>query len=314
MDKTCRIVFCPRKTGSSSISRTWSNVKNGTSFHTHDMKYFVVTDKSGSDYLKHLKSTCPSLISFENVLDTDTDSIEYTLILKNLDANIIFNWFDNFELVTSLRNPLDRRVSELMQSLTVDQINAVMDTFNSPSCGHLDISRKPRVNTLIETYTQICSESKCLILNDALSMIKSSRRLLSVAEVCNIFEKHFVRTDTAEFTFMFTQMERFMCPDFDLERLNEDKFVYQNYNLFGKRAKHIMFKIEDMKTEKLLSEFYDMTGIEELSREHDHQSCHHLFGIPARDMKRTLVERFRDSLLSKRESLEYKIVDLMGYH
>lgn len=306
---TANIAFCPRKTGSSSISRGWAKHSKNPCFHTHDMIYFVVTDCVGSNFFEFVKKYHSDKLSY--VSDLCENFFEFTIISKT-DTESVFEFFDSFCIVTSVRDPLTRRISELLQALTVDQVNAVIDAMN-PTWPRLDRSCDPTVSELCETKRLMGSSYTCPILNQALNFIVDQKNFLTEEQVFDLFQTHFVDRDTEDYYQFFRIMESFEDPAFDLDTLRYTGCDYQTYKIFGKPVRHLLFRLENIRDRIVSKELQKFTGVRSFGREHNSDDCHHLFGFPLGHIKRLLIEKFKDVDLSPKDSPESMIVKGFGY-
>jgi len=264
-----QIVFCPRKTGSASISRSWARSSGSPTIHTHDLKYLVVTDIKGSMFLKYVQDNFNKNLSFVN--DLDDQHIEYTIIPRG-DLDGIFKFFESFKIVTSIRHPLPRRISQFVQDLTLDQVNAVIDS------------------------------------------TKTSKTLLTLQQVSEIFQKRYITNDTREFSEFFDCMYEFVMPDFNFTDLLSYGHAEQRYTLFGKHVHHELFKLEDLSDPGVFEVFKEFTGVSELSRDHKSGEGVSICIQPSSVIKEFIVNKFKGIPLSKKGSLEYNIAKGFGYY
>ena len=299
-----QIVFCARKTASASIARSWAIASQNPVFHTHDMCYFVVTDVKESAYFKFAKDKFPNQIF--HVKDLNMEFFEFTISACDLEN--MFSYFTRFVVISTTRDPLSRRMSELFQALTIDQINAVMDAVGIDHV--LDASKKPCVSEICVAYELLRGKVSCPILLDALKIVHQNRRLLNYAQVKNLFEKHFVTADIREYTHLFQTMERHFDIDFDLGKVNLNGYDQCESLFVGKPVVQSLVKMETMESSKILK---SLTGVECFRRDHDARDCHHLFQAPLETMKHYIRSTFQDQQLSLPETVENKIVRVLGY-
>lgn len=312
----CHIVFSPRKTGSASIARTWARKSHLPSIHTHDMLYLIVSDMENSNFYKYLKNMNID-ISHENRVDCDI--VEYTLIVNtknNLD--LILGYFHSIQIITSIRNPLHRRISQCIQSLTIDQVNAVIDGIGGNGelgrCEKIDTSKKVEIGKLCQVLKTIGSRATCTVIKESSKIILCEKRLLCEKDVIDIFNKNYVEFDTREFEEFFGFMYNFVIPDFDMKKVKNLGWDTQNYTILGKNVEHLIFKLENMKDKHVSGKFQYFTGIDNLSRDHNSDECQHLFKESSKDIKKKIVYLFENKPLSRTQSLEYKIAKGFGYY
>ena len=297
------VVFCPRKTGSWSIARSWSTLQTPV-LHTHNLSHFVVLDKMNSRFHVFVREHFRLI----NPVYFDSCSIQYAIDVREEMIRFLFMFFDCLKFVTSVRDPLRRRISQFLQSVTVEQVNAVMDSVY-PECRRLKV-RTPDVAELCHFRQKMKRGSSCPIVLDALDMVFAGFRLLTADEICRLFEKHFVHADICEFTEFFSYMQVYAVPDFDLDKLSKDGYDKISYSFCGVRAEHLLVKLE--KLSGLESELKEFTGIDKLSREHNSSNSHHLFVYRVRDVEDLLLERYKHSMSTK-DSIESQIVTGFGY-
>lgn len=310
LSTTGQVVFCPRKTGSFSIARSWSTLQTPV-LHTHNLYHFVVLDKKGSSFHEFIQEHF-DLMNQVDLDDGVKNSIQYAVEIKNkVKVRFLFMFFDSLKFVTSVRDPLTRRISQFLQSVTIEQVNAVMD-FVYPECRRLKLA-SPDVAELCHFRQKMKRGSSCPIVLDALDMVLSGFHLLEADEICRLFEKHFVHADIGEFTEFFSYMQAYATPDFDLDKLSEHGYDKISYSFCGVDAVHLLVKLENLSEGSLKSELKEFTGVETLRREHNSEESHHLFVYPVRDVKELLLEHYRYSVLSTRDSTEGQIVRGFGY-
>lgn len=301
------VVFCPRKTGSYSIARSWSCLEFPV-FHTHDMFHFVVFDRRSSEFMEFVSEH----FEVSNVIEHTDETVQYTLeVREEVKIRFLFLFFDSLKFVTSVRDPLARRVSQFLQSLTIEQVNAVMDS-RYPECKRLKLQR-PDVAQLCHFRKKMTRGSSCPIVMDALNMILAGFHLLTDTEISSLFKRHFVDQPIEEFMEFFTYMSYYTTPDFDLGQVARRGYDLSFYTFCGIPAQHLLVKLEDLNTELVKSELQAFTGIEKLRRDHTSDLSHHLFEYPVRAVKEFLVENYRSSSLSDFDSPESQIVSGLGY-
>lgn len=308
LSTTGHVVFSPRKTGSFSIARSWSTLQTPV-LHTHNLYHFVVLDKKNSSFHGFIQEHFRVM---NQVDDGVTNNIQYVIEIKSkVKIRFLFMFFDSLKFVSSVRDPLTRRISQFLQSVTIEQVNAVMD-FVYPECRRLKL-QAPDVAELCHFRQKMKRGSSCPIVLDALDMILAGFHLLTADEICRIFEKHFVHADISEFTEFFSYMQDYAAPDFDLDKLSKHGYDKISYSFCGVRAQHLLVKLEFLQVSLLKSELKEFTGIDKLGREHNSEESHHLFVYPVGDVKDLLVEHYKHSELSTRDSTEGQIVRGFGY-
>lgn len=304
---TGHVVFCPRKTGSWSIARTWSTLQTPV-LHTHNLHHFIVLDKMNSRFHVFVREN----FRLMNTVLLDGSSIQYAIeIREEVKIRFLFMFFDCLKFVTSVRDPLTRRVSQFLQSVTVEQVNAVMDSVY-PECRRLKVER-PNVAELCHLRQKMKRGSSCPIVLGALDMILAGFRLLTADEICRLFEKHFVQAEISELTEFFTYMQHYAEPDFDLDQISTHGYGKISYSFCGVKAEHLLVKLEKLSESRVEFELKEFTGIDMLGRDHNSENSHHLFAYAVRDVKDLLLERYKHSALSTRDSIESQIVRGFGY-
>ena len=310
MNKHGCFVFGPRKTGSWSIAKAWSS-KHTPIIHTHDLLYMVVIDKFESGFYKFVENNFPMTLSFYSEID---DYIQYSIIIKEKSVrDSILKFFVTISIVTSIRNPITRRISQMLQSITIEQVNAIMDSTH-PTLKRLQ-NRTPNVAELCHVYQKMVqSEIKtCSLIRDSLRVINKEKKLLSTPKVCDLFHKHFVQNNTLEFSEFFTFMQEFVDPDFDFDKIKDNGHDSQEYSILGIKTKHMILKLEninDYRTKLALEHF---TGITELSREHNSDDSHHIIRDDIKTVKNNILTRYKNVQLSEELSTEGQLSKGFGY-
>ena len=320
------VVFCPQRTASLSIARSWSCLQTPV-LHTHDLCRFVVFDKRSSPFLDfvrvHFGVELVVDLPVESVPDFDVDfendfdgMIQYTVeVLDKAKTCLLFKFFGSLKFVTSVRNPLATRVTEFLESITVEHVNSVMDDMY-PECKRLRL-QPAVVAELCHFRLKMKRGSSCPTLLDALDIVSSGKRLLSIDNLYLLFEKHFVGVESSTFTDFFDHMQEYVTPDFDLEHLSNGGFDVGEYCFCGVGAEHLVMNLESMSNPRVKCELQSFTGIREFGIEHhsefSHQFSHHLFLYPVLDIEQLLLFRYRNATLSEKTSTEGQITAGLGY-
>lgn len=310
MGEVGHVVFCPRKTGSWSIARSWSTLQTPV-LHTHNLHHFVVLDRKNSGFydfvLEHF--------DVKNEIDLDSGLIQYVIeIREEVKIRFLFLFFSSLKFVTTVRNPLSRRISEFLQSITIEQANAVMDSVY-PECKRLRRQR-PDVAELCHFRQKMKRGSSCPILLDALDVVLKNFRLLKIFDMLEIFEKHFVHTSLSEFTEFFSFMQDYVTPDFDLAKVKQLGYDQISYSFCGIASRHLLLKLEYIDDPLVKSELEKHTGIRVLRREHDSKASHHLFSYDVKNVRDVLAEHYSEVFKTSKSdtnTTEGQIVSGLGY-
>lgn len=303
------VVFCPRKTGSFSVARSWSLLQTPV-LHTHNLYHFVVLDKKHSSFYDFVLE----YFDMMNHVDFgDSDMVEYAIeVREDAKVRFLFLFFDSLKFVTTVRDPLARRISQFLQSVTVEQVNAVMDCVY-PECKRLKPQR-PDVAELCHFRQKMKRGSSCPIILDALDIVLRKFRLLNAQDILELFDKHFIQADITEFTEFFSFMQDYVTPDFDLKKVVKDGCDVQVYSFCGVDARHLLIKLENIADPSVRSKLEMFTGIQELGREHNSEASHHLFSYDVKSVKDLLFLNYGETMKrSKRDSIEGQIVSGLGY-
>ena len=307
-EKVGHIVFCPRKTASASISRSWAKCSKKPSFHTHDLKHFVITDVKMSIYYEFISSQFDIL----HLNDLDKELEEYTIISDDLTK--LFSFFDKFIVISTVRDPKIRRISELFQILSIEEINAVMDTLGIDEQKRINVHRKPRVSELCNVFDQIKDGLAEIspVLYEGLSYISTSRKLLNYSQVEQLFKTYFVEKEMTEYTLFFDKMFMKMSIDFDLEKVNSDGYQVIYSEFLGKPTTQLLIKLETVvnKSSGILEQ---LTGIRTLRKDHDARNSHHIFQASQETMKHYIRQQFVGNVLVDPNSAEGQISSTLGY-
>ena len=312
MNKHGCFVFGPRKTGSWSIAKAWS-LEHTPIIHTHDLLYMVVIDKCQSGFYKFVKNNFPKTVSFYS--ENQDEYIHYSIIIQNkLVRNSILKFFNYISIVTSIRDPITRRISQMLQSITIEQINAIMDT-TYPSWKRLE-NRTPNVAELCHVYQKMVKSGKpipCPLITNSLRIINSEKKLLSTPRICELFNKHFVKTNMKEFLEFFTFMQEFVDPDFNFDKIRHNGHDFQKYSILGINTTHMILKLENINDHRTKIDLKNFTGIKELSREHNSDDSHHIIRDDLKIVKNEILERYKHVELSKEFSIEGQLSKGFGY-
>ena len=86
------VVFCPPKTASYSIVRSWSLLQAPV-LHTHDLHHFVVFDKKNSRFFQFVREHFG--VRLDLVVEIPDGMIQYTVEIRDhLRIRFLFNFFD----------------------------------------------------------------------------------------------------------------------------------------------------------------------------------------------------------------------------
>lgn len=314
------VVFCPRKTGSFSIAKSWSSISLPV-FHTHNLHHFVVFDERNSNFYNFANKNF-DIFNLSQIGGVDAQvgvpplRIQYAIEVREENrVRFLFQFFDSLKFVSSIRNPLTRRVSQFLQSVTVEQINAVMDSVY-PEYERLELQCAD-VGQLCHFRKRMNKGSSCPIILDALDVISAGLRLLTIDQIFDLFNKHFIDKPIGEFTEFFSYMQVFTIPDFDLAQISQHGHNTITYSFCGLEARHLLVKLENLTDLAVLHELKVFTGIPNLGREHDSKLSHHLFPYTVEYVRDRLLYRHRNvrksALRNSGSITECQIVSALGY-
>lgn len=296
------IVFCPRKTASFSIAKSWSLVEMPV-LHTHDMYRFVVTDVPNGDFYEHVEKH----FSFQFYTEF-SGYVQYSINTGDRVGELL-EYFSQITIVSSLRAPLARRVSQFLQSVTIEQVNAMMDA-TYPEWKRLGI-REPDVAELCHVQQKM-KRSSCPIIHDALNTVFENKGLLTKKQALELFEKHFLK-NVNEFTEFFRYMQTHVDPDFDMEKIASQGHDTQEYDIDGKSVEHLLFRLEDVTKPGVVERLIEVAKIDTLAREHDSKSSHHLFQNGLKEIKHLLMTTYANTAFSVPGSVEDLLCKGLGY-
>lgn len=329
--KDLNIVFSVGKTASTTIYRSWgSDISNLPSVHTHCLNWFMVIDYEDSIFIKNLFTNFKHLIYLSGKPSyVPIGCIEVRFSLKDgvtfgqVFSNILF---DNINVVSIVRNPIHRRVSQFLNSLTCEGFNSAL---NSASNGTKVLNIDPNVgivNQLKKFQNDFESPGKCRISKYLTKVAIENDRLANESELISLFKDMFTNTIMDEYMWMFNRIKSVMNIDINVDNLRKYGYSIQygdmNYSSADSSQKDsdsinvnsIIFKMEkfnDLNTIKIVRDF---TGIKSFLHSRDISKEVSIVNVDLVKLKNMLRQSFGIcSLYTNNESLEYKLVKNIGY-
>ena len=329
--KDLNLVFSVGKTASTTIYRSWaSDVNNLPSVHTHCLNWFMVIDYENSIFMKNLFTNFKHLIYLSGKPSyVPTGCIEVRFSLKDgvtfgqVFSNILF---DNINVVSIVRNPLHRRVSQFLNSLTCEGFNSAL---NSVSNGNKVLNIDPNmgiINQLKKFQNDFESPGKCRISKYLTKIAIENDRLANESELISLFKDMFTNTIMDEYMWMFNKIKSVMNIDINVDNLKKYGYSIQygdmNYSSADSSQKDsdfinvnsMVFKMEkfnDLNTIKIVRDF---TGIKSFLHSRDISKEVSIVNVDLVKLKNILRQSFGIcSLYTNEESLEYNLVKNIGY-
>jgi len=325
------IVFSVGKTASTTIYRSWaSDTNNLPSVHTHCLNWFMVIDHENSIFMKNMFTNFKHLIYLTCKPSYVPDGcIEVRFSLKGgvtfgqVFSNILF---DTVNVVSIVRNPLHRRISQFLNSLTCEGLNSAL---NSVSNGDKVLNLDPNEGIVeqLKTFRQnFDSPGKCRISKYLTKNAFENDRLVNESELVSLFGDMFIGTIMDEYMWMFNRIKSVMNIDISVDNLRKNGYSIQygdmNYSSAGLSQKDsdyinvnsMVFKMEKFNDLNVIKIVKDFTGIKSLLHSRDISKEVPIVNVDLVNLKNKLRDSFNIySLYNNEESLEYKLVKNMGY-
>lgn len=209
------IVYSIGKTASTSVFKTWASEPACLPVvHTHDMRYFCVVDKDNTPFVMNIKSNPHVRVYGEarpDYLRNDvTRYTEFRFVLpSHLHLLDVFpqNIFDSTRMISITRNPVQRRISQFLNDVTLESVNAYIDAEGIDQ-AHVDSSNV--LERLPALYKHV---TKHRLLSDMIGIIMSTGNLLDHDKLHPIFRKYFCGCDIGEYTPFLCKLRQ-MFPGF----------------------------------------------------------------------------------------------------
>ena len=295
------IVFSIGKTASTSVFTSWAKVGRLPVFHTHDLVWFCVVDKKDSDYMKHIEKSCcyhemvPGYLPSGYIENRFKLSEEF--MMEDAFPKRLFNRMNFIGLV---RDPKARRISQFLDNLTLESVNAHCDAVKMG----FRVDEDKIIDGLKRIHSSVGKSNHKMLLNFAEIAFKKDR-LLDTKDVFSFFCKYFSKCELPEYLKFSQRLFDYTGVIMDLKSIKEHGFSKQKNGMMNV----LILKME--KLQELSTELFEFTGVRELG--HDRKICKEKFIIDGK------ISEFRKYLVDTPVQLypdssnEKKFVSDLGY-
>lgn len=307
------IVYSIGKTASTSLFKTWASEPSCLPVvHTHDMKYFCAVDEDNTPFVTNIRSH-PDVRVYgearpEYLCNNVTRYTEFRFLLPgHLRLSDVFpqSIFDSTRMVSITRNPVQRRISQFLNDVTLESVNAYIDA-EGINEAHVDSS-----NVLTRLPALAKHVTKHRLLSDLIAIIVSTGELPDHEQLRPIFTKYFCGCDIDEYTPFLCKLRR-MFPGFkNLEQFRRNRLQVERNG----RAELMLVALESLSsndiTESRVKEFTGIRGSIRRDRVIEQQSTFVSGNIA--DIKRVLSDQTLLVDLYPPGSRELDVVSALGY-
>ena len=324
--RSLNIVFSAGKTASTSIFRSWVNKLPVA--HSHCLEWFTIVDFEHSVFTKNILTNLKHIIyQIAKPSYIPKGCVEIKLNLKNgiKFGNVFPNLlFDSINMVTLLRHPVNRRISQFLNSLTCESMNTAINMSDNKKVSPID----PTLDILPQlkkVRPQFQNPSACAISRVLTNVACRENRLYVEEDLIRLFRHMFVGMDHREYNWIFNIVKSKLNIKLNPEEISERGYTIQrgkiNYTDVEKSQKdsdsisvnYLVVKMENM-NDRVKNIIKDFTGIERISHERNISKEVPIVDANISKMKIVLRNSFDlKSLYKNEESLEFQLVKALGY-
>lgn len=302
------VVFSVGKTASTSMFVSWAKTLVSLPvFHTHDLEWFCVVDREGSAYVEHMtKMHGKHLYEFRKPYYIEGDG--YTEFRFRLTTEftigdaIPHGIFSRTRFVGMFRDPKRRRISQFMDNLTTESINAFIDA------RKLDVPRITKDNAVsVLSRIDDLDVKNHRMLKFLTRVAKTEGRLLGGKELVEMFRTFFCHCEMNEYAWYANFLESTTRMTIDPSSLQSKGFHYSSFN----NLKILALKMEDMGKAAVAREITEFTGVRKVCHERNIEKESFAVSGCSGDIKKCLLDD--TTPIYPRVSGEEKMISDMGY-
>jgi len=329
--KELNMVFSVGKTASTTIYRSWATDTNNLPVcHTHCLNWFSIIDMEDSVFMKNMFMNFKNLIFFTGKSSyVPNGCIEIKFNLKNgvtfgdVFSNLLF---DSVNVVSLTRNPVYRRISQFLNTLTCDSLNSALDSMSGESKSR-NINPKLNILEQLKTFqSDFQPPGKCHISRMLTKMACDENRLANESDLIDIFKKMSIGTELNEYNWMFHRIKDVMGVNVVKTNLLKHGYSIQygdmDYSKVSSSQKDsdsidvnsIVFKMENLTDPNITKIIKDFTGIKTILHSRNISKEIPIVGVDLIRMKNILRNSFdMKSLYRNESSRELSLVKSIGY-
>lgn len=300
------IVFSAGKTASTSLFKSWAKVSLPV-FHTHDMKWFCVVDKIDSVYMNYLLSKGIEEHLYSPMLPEYLPSghVDVRFCLKgDFTLSKVFpsSIFKTKKIIGIVREPMKRRVSSMLNDLTIEGVNAYCD---ANKLG-MNINENDDLLKQVQKVHTLCNEKTHYKLLTELAFKEG--RLWGKNEILNHFKSMYYQNLSDEYILYYSQVKENTGISIEPDLLKNNGFFESEKGDF----KILVFKFE--KISQMANKLQEFTGIVKLN--HDRKTSDYKTildeDVDIKDIIDNLINKYSNSLYIE-GSKEQILIKQMGY-
>lgn len=324
------IVFSAGKTASTSLFRSWVHQENALPIaHTHCLEWFTVVDFENSVFMKNMFTNMKQTIChIEKPEYVPNGCVEIKFNLRggvkfgNAFPNLLF---DEINIVSIVRHPVNRRISQFLNTLTCDSLNTAITVSEKKGFRKLDPSMD--ILTQLKNYRNLFDKpTSCVIRKLLTNVAYRENRLYNKSDLIPLFKKMFTGTGHQEYSWLFNKMKNMLNINIIPGEIAEKGFTIKRGNIdYSKidssqkdsnnvRVNCIIVKMEKLYDPTIRNIVKEFTGIREIR--HDRNILEEIPTVDAdlNDLKNSLRNSFdTKSIYGDEESSEFKLVKALGY-
>lgn len=302
------IVYSIGKTASTSLFTSWGSQPECLPVvHTHDLRFFCIVDRDGTPFVRNLVENhpgsvfgvrTPSYLPAEGYTEFRF-SLTGELNMSNAFPKSIFK---TTKIIGVLRHPVDRRVSQFLNSTTVESVNAYIDT-NRIGAEHVSSA------SIVEDLSRI---AKCVpkhrMLTELAAAVAATGRLPRADGLEPVFRRFFCGRHMDEYTPYLRKLDGMFPGSIDpaaIKRHGGQEVRQDDMHL-------LLVKMEDMRDfDAAIKRF---TGIKrEIRHDRKIEEERHFIDGELSEVKRDLKSRFALQDMYPAASAEMSLANSLGY-
>ena len=329
--KELNMVFSVGKTASTTIYRSWAiDVNKLPVCHTHCLNWFSVIDLEDSVFMQNMRINFKNLIFFTSKSSYVPDGcIEIKFNLKNgvtfgdVFPNLLF---DCVNVVTLTRDPVSRRISQFLNTLTCESLNSALDSMSGETKSR-NIDPTSNILTQLKTFQDDFKKpGTCQISRILTNMACDENRLANEDDLVTIFKNMLIGTELNEYNWLFHRIKLMMgvtvLPSDILKHGYSIQYGSIDYSKVDPSLKDsnsidvnsIVFKMENFSEPNVTQIMKDFTGIKNILHSRNISKEVPIVGVDLVKMKNVLRNAFNmESLYRTEASQELSLVKSIGY-
>ena len=314
--RTANAVFSIGKTASTSLFVSWaSKPQNMPVLHTHDFKWFFIVDNENSVFCKNIMRKYSEFI-FEIVKPKylPPGHVQFRLNGSGIPFRDLFQaHISRFNIIGIVRNPLHRRISQFLHTLTLESLNSVISAKKvidgTTQCPLTDptVANIKSLDGFLDTgfHCHIC---RCIIREAV-----DNNMLMKEGRILTLFRNMFIKSALGEYVYFFNTLRNQFKVCINSDNIVKHGFHIANGDVQGIPVRCMIFKMENMNSKSVARKITEFTGINEIVHERDIS-----IGIPLIDadlnyMKRLLRTTYDIESLYPGDTPELSLVKSFGY-